>query len=41
VGAGCERLLPGLVVGAAIKDVQADVVWGYIRCKEKAKDRRL
>jgi transposase-like protein/IS1 family transposase len=39
VGQGCERLLPELVAGAAVKDVQADEVWGYIRCKEKTKER--
>jgi transposase-like protein/IS1 family transposase len=40
VGQGCERLLPELVAGAAVKDVQADEVWGYVRCKEKNKERR-
>jgi transposase-like protein/IS1 family transposase len=40
VGQGCERLLPELVAGAAVEDVQADEVWGYVRCKEKTKERR-
>jgi transposase-like protein/IS1 family transposase len=40
VGEGCERLLPELVKGAAVEDVQADEIWGYVRCKEKTKERR-
>ncbi|HVR08213.1 MAG TPA: hypothetical protein VMW75_09215 [Thermoanaerobaculia bacterium] len=40
VGEGCERLLPELVKAATVEDVQADEVWGYVRCKEKTKERR-
>jgi IS1 family transposase len=40
VGEGCERLLPELVKDATVKDVQADEIWGYVRCKEKTKERR-
>jgi transposase-like protein/IS1 family transposase len=40
VGEGCERLLPELVKGVAVEDVQADEVWGYVRCKEGTKTRK-
>src|SRR5579863_9584305 len=30
VGQGCEKLLPELVRGAAVRDVQADEIWGYV-----------
>jgi transposase-like protein/IS1 family transposase len=40
VGGGCERLLAELVKGVAVEDVQADEVWGYVRCKEGTKERR-
>jgi transposase-like protein/IS1 family transposase len=40
VGGGCERLLAKLVKGVAVEDVQADEVWGYVRCKEGTKERR-
>ena len=40
VGQGCERLLPELVKGTAVKDVQADEIWGYVRCKEGTKTRK-
>jgi len=40
VGGGCERLLSELVKGVAVEDVQADEVWGYVRCKEGTKERR-
>jgi transposase-like protein/IS1 family transposase len=40
VGGGCERLLAELVKGVTVQDVQADEVWGYIRCKEGTKVRR-
>jgi transposase-like protein/IS1 family transposase len=40
VGEGCERLLPELVKGVAVEDVQADEVWGYVRCKEGTKARK-
>ncbi len=40
VGAGCELLLTDLVKGVAVEDVQADEVWGYVRCKEGTKTRK-
>ena len=40
VGEGCERLLPELVKGVTVEDVQADEVWGYVRCKEGTKTRK-
>ncbi|HLW79233.1 MAG TPA: hypothetical protein VKU44_06500, partial [Terriglobia bacterium] len=40
VGEGCERLLTELVKGATVEDVQADEVWGYVRCKEGTKTRK-
>jgi hypothetical protein len=40
VGDGCERLLPELVKGVAVEDVQADEVWGYVRSKEGTKTRK-
>ncbi len=40
VGEGCERLLAEQVRGVAVKDVQADEVWTFIRCKEGTKKRR-
>jgi transposase-like protein/IS1 family transposase len=40
VGGGCERLLADLVKGVAVEDVQADEVWGYVRCKEGTKTRK-
>ena len=39
-GAGCERLLAELVKDVPVEDVQADEVWGYMRCKEGTKARR-
>jgi len=39
VGAGCERMLTERVKGVAVEDVQADEVWGYVRCKEGTKER--
>jgi transposase-like protein/IS1 family transposase len=39
VGQGCERLLPEAVRGVAVRDVQADEIWGYVRCKERTKER--
>ena len=38
-GAGCERLLAETVKNVAVKDVQADEIWGYVHCKEKTKER--
>src|SRR5262249_5718219 len=40
VGEGCERMLAELVKGVAVRDVQGDEVWGYVRCKEGTKERR-
>jgi transposase-like protein/IS1 family transposase len=40
IGGGCERLLTDLVKGVAVEDVQADEVWGYVRCKEGTKTRK-
>ncbi|HVT19726.1 MAG TPA: IS1 family transposase [Thermoanaerobaculia bacterium] len=40
VGAGCERLLAETVKGVAVQDVQADEVWGYVRCKQGTKERK-
>jgi len=40
VGGGCARLLTELVKGVAVEDVQADEVWGYVRCKEGTKTRK-
>ena len=40
VGGGCEDLLSETVKNVAVKDVQADEVWGYVRCKEGTKERR-
>ncbi|HEX5760822.1 MAG TPA: IS1 family transposase [Thermoanaerobaculia bacterium] len=40
VGEGCERMLAELVRDVEVKDVQADEVWTYIRCKEKTRERR-
>jgi transposase-like protein/IS1 family transposase len=40
MGEGCERMLAELVKDVKVEDVQADEVWGYVRCKEKTKERR-
>jgi IS1 family transposase len=40
VGDGCERMLAELVRGVEVKDVQADEIWTFIRCKEKTRERR-
>jgi transposase-like protein/IS1 family transposase len=40
VGEGCERLLPELVRNIEVKDVRADEIWGYVRCKEGTKARK-
>jgi IS1 family transposase/transposase-like protein len=39
-GAGCEKLLAELVKDVAVQDVQADEIWGFVRCKEGTKSRR-
>jgi transposase-like protein/IS1 family transposase len=40
VGAGCERMLTERVKDVPVQDVQADEVWGYVRCKEGTKTRK-
>jgi transposase-like protein/IS1 family transposase len=40
VGTGCERLLSELIQGVEVKDIEADEVWGYVRCKEGTKKRK-
>jgi transposase-like protein len=40
VGNGCERMLAEVVRGVAVKDVQADELWGYVRCKAGTKTRK-
>jgi transposase-like protein/IS1 family transposase len=40
VGEGCERMLAEHVKGVPVQDVQADEVWGYVRCKEGTKARK-
>ena len=40
IGAGSEQLLSETVKSVAVQDVQADEVWGYIRCKQATKDRK-
>jgi transposase-like protein/IS1 family transposase len=40
VGAGCERLLSESIKDVQVRDVQADEVWGYVRCKEGTKTRK-
>src|ERR1700724_4094858 len=40
VGAGCERLLTESIKDVPVRDVQADEVWGYVRCKEGTKTRK-
>jgi transposase-like protein/IS1 family transposase len=40
VGAGCERLLAERIKDVPTQDVQADEIWGYVRCKEGTKTRK-
>jgi transposase-like protein/IS1 family transposase len=40
VGEGCERMLSELVKDVPVEDVQADELWGYVRCKEGTKTRK-
>src|SRR5436305_1406176 len=40
VGEGCERLLAETVKAVPVKDVQADELWTYIRCKQGTRERR-
>lgn len=37
VGSRCERLLESRVRNIAVKDVQADEIWGFVAMKEKTK----
>jgi IS1 family transposase len=39
LGEGCERLLTETVRGVPVKDVQADELWTYIRCKQATRER--
>jgi transposase-like protein/IS1 family transposase len=38
-GEKCERLLEEKIKGVAVRDVQADEMWGYVGMKEKTKRR--
>jgi transposase-like protein/IS1 family transposase len=40
VGDGCERMLSERVKDVPVEDVQADELWGYVRCKEGTKTRK-
>ncbi|MDT7540597.1 MAG: hypothetical protein QOE33_501 [Acidobacteriota bacterium] len=40
-GEKCERLLDEKIKGVAVRDVQADEMWGYVGMKEKTKKRQL
>lgn len=40
-GEKCERLLNEKIKGIAVRDVQADEMWGYVGMKEKTKKRKL
>jgi transposase-like protein/IS1 family transposase len=40
-GEKCERLLSEKLRGVAVKDVQADEMWGFVGMKEKTKRRKL
>ncbi len=40
VGAGCERMLAETVKAVPVKDVQADELWTYIRCKQGTRERK-
>lgn len=40
VGEGCEKMLAETVKAVPVKDVQADELWTYIRCKQGTRDRR-
>ncbi len=39
VGGQCERMLAETVKGVPVKDVQADELWTYIRCKQGTRER--
>jgi len=40
VGEGCERMLTEKVQAVPVKDVQADELWTFIRCKQGTRERR-
>jgi transposase-like protein/IS1 family transposase len=40
-GEKCERLLNEKLKGVAVRDVQADEMWGFVGMKEKTKKRKL
>jgi transposase-like protein/IS1 family transposase len=40
VGEKCERFLEERIQNVAVKDVQADEIWAYVKMKEKEKVRR-
>lgn len=40
-GEKCERLLNEKVKGLAVRDVQADEMWGFVGMKERTKKRKL
>ena len=40
-GEKCERLLNEKIKAVAVRDVQADEMWGYVGMKEKTKKRQL
>lgn len=40
VGEGCERMLAERVKEVAVKDVQADELWTYVRCKQATRERK-
>jgi IS1 family transposase len=39
-GSGCERLLEEKIQGLPVKDVEADELWTYIRCKQGTRERK-
>jgi transposase-like protein/IS1 family transposase len=39
VGEGCEKMLAETVKAVPVKDVQADELWTYIRCKQGTRER--
>lgn len=39
-GEGCERLMERRIHNVEVKDVQADEIWGFVKCKEKTKNLR-
>ncbi len=39
VGEGCERMLAETIKGVPVKDVQADELWTFIKCKQGTRER--